>query len=361
MLTTINEKQEANLDQFEVLVEGPKIDFISATIAIPGAAILTNVSSYKGSFSPEDMQEAEEEFQQGVISNALSIREAEEYAVDAYNHPKTKANKSKHRYKINIAITAPNGVPVLVQVCPKYNKLVNKGFIRLEFNPSKLGKTGIAWLYDFILDELFLHQVSALQFFAYCHVTRIDLCVELLGQDLNNLYVVPPPKIRGKRKQYLSADGKLETIYYNIHTKRNSDLYFYNRRQNQLDKGEDPEFGEIAHTRVEKRYDMKNSKSGMFGLKNLKNPFADIKLYNLGDVAPYGFDEAEWEILKEAIKGLGHKKVESLLTEQQRYALLDHLGNEGSAFWYPETVWSGWEDCLDASGLLCYGDNSFHE
>ena len=149
-------------------------------------------------------------------------------------------------------------------------------YLRLEWNPNRLGKEGHEQLQD-MLEAMSPGLTGAL--LAEGRATRLDVCLDLKGLESKDLLV---KATYAKTHRTVFADGKMESRYFNKSTARNQ-LRAYDKRE-QLAVAGEPWFRMEAV--------LKGSNRKLSALPALSQPLERFKVWrvpaDIEDVAPWG-------------------------------------------------------------------------
>ena len=265
-----------------------------------------------------------------------------------------KSGAVSYRASVNL-IVPPGDAHVLIQAGPKKKGITHA--LRLEFNPSRLGKPGIAFLKkqieSLVSGPLVSDDLSFDDIIAKGTVTRVDIAVDVVGIRVDKLDVRFLGD--GKSHWYYSNKGQPETGYYGIKQnkkKQNSPAPWitYNKRQEIKDKG--PEggkqlYGGLSHTRIEFHA---MQKKPFAKLGTLANPFDTISLAY--PQAPKGMKPYAWAFFLDACQRRGSEAALELLPGgalRKRYR--QALDKAHADFWKPAKIWASWPNSLVKSGL----------
>ena len=265
-----------------------------------------------------------------------------------------KSGAVSYRASVNL-IVPPGDAQVLIQAGPKKKGITHA--LRLEFNPSRLGKPGIAFLKtqieSLVTGPLVSDDLSFDDIIAKGTVTRVDIAVDVVGIRVDKLDVRFLGD--GKSHWYYSNKGQPETGYYGIKQnkkKQNSPAPWitYNKRQETKDKG--PEggkqlYGGLSHTRIEFHAIQKKP---FVKLGTLANPFGTISLAY--PQAPKGIKPYAWAFFLDACQRRGREVALELLPEgalRKRYR--QALDKAHAAFWKPDRIWASWHNSIAKTGL----------
>ena len=252
------------------------------------------------------------------------------------------------QYKASVKLVVPpDGEEVLVQAGPKKPGLAHD--LRLEFNPSRLGPAGTA----FLKKQLEAVLVDALDFshvVATGTVTRLDIAVDVVGIRISDLDVRFLGE--GKSHWYYSSIGQPETGYLGIKkSDKNAPWTAYNKRKQLKDTssgGGEQLYGGLSHTRFEYHA---LPKKPVTDLKSVPNPFMQISVAH--PIAPKGIKPYAWQFFLDACQRRGYEEALSLLPGgglKKRYSKAMEAAH--ATFWRPNTIWAAWEEALSKSGLI---------
>ena len=255
-------------------------------------------------------------------------------------------------YKASVNLNAPPGdAQVLIQAGPKKPGVTHG--LRLEFNPRRLGKLGIAFLKS-QLESLVLDGLNFAKIIAEGTVTKLDIAVDLVGIRVDQLDVRFSGG--GKSQWYHSEKGQAETGYFGIKqkktTKQNLPAPFvsYNKRKEIKDKGTEGGkqlYGGLSHTRIE----FHATPGKPFPkLAKLANPFNTISLAY--PQAPNGIKPYAWAFFLDSCQRRGREAALDLLPAGQlRKRYRKALDKAHDTFWKPDQIWACWIESLLKSEL----------
>jgi hypothetical protein len=221
--------------------------------------------------------------------------------------------------------------------------------LRLEFNPTALGKPGIAFLKT-QLEALVMNGLSFKDIIANGKVTRVDIAVDIVGVHLADLLV--KTMTGGKQHWYLSDEGKPETGYLAIkQSDKNAKWTAYNKRQQLKDSPNPPAtqaYGGLSRTRIEYRA---TPMKAFPALGSLKNPFTEISLAYPN--APKGVKPYAWTFFIDSCVRRGQAAALAMLPDGKlRNSYQKSLDAAHASFWRPGKIWEAWPDALHNSGVV---------
>jgi len=153
-------------------------------------------------------------------------------------------NSKAGRYKNNYQFTIYKGNTIEVSLYPINTK---HNFLRIEYNPNKLGRNGRIKLRKFLIKLLGFDKVKEIYFEA--RITRLDLTLDVYG--LKSDYYIQKPKVQ-KSAIYSNADGSISS---QILGSDNSPcrITMYDKVVEQATKGKKAKSSSTNYQRVEVR------------------------------------------------------------------------------------------------------------
>lgn len=322
---TASNKTDLPENQIAYLVELPTTDIV--TVTRPIIDKLTFVCSF---------------FDKDAAS---VLKEALLDAVKEDNGPYKsvpKAGVGQKRYKVNVHLRhAASNQAILIQVDPGSPKIA---FARFEFNPVKLGPPGMAFFRE-ELSNLLMHQIPWSQFVKQARVTRIDLACDLVNVSVDSLAL--STSVLGKNHIYFGMKGALETAYLAVKKGKSGKLIAYNKKRQLTDTKQNPQFGDLAHTRIETRV---TTKYAMDQLAKLDNPFAKIDIRYLSPTAK-GVPDHAWAHFTDAIRYRGVTAALAPVPLWLRPTYKAGLDAMAAPLWRPIDIWSTWSSVLEAANI----------
>ena len=159
-------------------------------------------------------------------------------------------------YKIDLWLKPSAGsAPIRIQAAPKK---VGYALLRVDMNPCHMDEEGFSCLWDFVGQCFTLPggSVSKDSFLSACRISSAEVSVDILGLRPNESEikrVVGGLPKKGKSHTYKSHSGRTETIYPSAKAGKQNNEYLYDKRQELIDQGKMPVFGDVLHTRFEAR------------------------------------------------------------------------------------------------------------
>jgi len=251
----------------------------------------------------------------------------------------------KGSYKFAINCTEPTTKQkVLIQADPTSSTA--KNFLRLEFNPSKLGPIGLNVFKDRLL-EITTGAVTWSDVISAGTVSKIDVAADLLNVQTSTLVFIC--NVPGKNHVYYGLDGKIETAYLGVKKGKSSRQYVYDKLQEQVDTETTATFDGVHHARAEMVH------GGGIKLTNLAklkaNLFERIEVIHPGP-APTGTDPILWELFLDSCRQRGINAALALLDDELAGKFKSQLKIANVNSWKPKELWDRWGNTVAKSGLL---------
>ena len=224
----------------------------------------------------------------------------------------------------------------LLQIGPK-NKNGKNPFIRIEFNPNKLGSHGVLTLFSdltsFIPD-------SYEYLWKHAKVTRIDIAVDLHGKKVGEVRFLNK---WGTTERIIGTGGEIETIYVGKSTSSQTKIY------NKAKEAKLPH--DVVITRVERSI---RTQLPLKNLIKLPNKFQHLALADVLPAKPANVETHIWEMFSDSVEKRGPASALNLLPKPLRKVVVAHLKVTACDFWNPTEIWSHWpatvQPILDAVG-----------
>lgn len=198
----------------------------------------------------------------------------DEIIMDAHKIDKafTSVSANNKLYKCNTKWTdEKSGGHVLIQSNPK----TGKNYLRFELNPHRLGPDCMSRFKELLETDITLGNVSYAKALETGRITRADITVDMIN--ITHPELINVGKKKGKTILYLGLEAQeVETTYLDKPKSKASHKIVYNKLQEQIDKGNDPTYEGVIHTRVEYQH-----KGAPFkNLHNIHNPFKKLQVIN---------------------------------------------------------------------------------
>lgn len=252
-------------------------------------------------------------------------------------------------YKTGLRVDLGDGSVATFGFDPRIPKNAS---VRLEFNPLKLTPLGVktlmrAWkLIEFDNVPLAAHLTSA-------RVTRCDIAIDVLNMRLADLFVFHPDV--WKVWICTSMDQGAQTLnFYKLKKnqspfldpKKRSNVVVYDKKAEREAFGVTPEFGSLAHTRVE----FQLNKTALF--KNLINtpcPANDWKFCRT--IAPQTpIAPNRWRMFLDSARFRGFAEAERLLEPDEQQHFKEAVGNPNKQLtpFIDNGIWKYWSVACEA-------------
>lgn len=227
--------------------------------------------------------------------------------------------------------------------------------VRMEFNPSRLSPAGLKGLFA-AWNLIEGKNIPLAAHLASARVSRCDVALDVLNLKLADLFVHCP----AVWKVWICSsmtDGVQTINFYKgamnqspfLDPKKRANVVVYDKREERLAMGEAPEFGSLAHTRIEFHL---NKTSYFKNLANTQYPAKDwVFCRTVLDEPPLKANR--WKTFLDSARFRGYAAAEALLDEDEKAALdLAHL-NPASQFQdlFDKSVWKHWPDAVGVPAL----------
>lgn len=236
-------------------------------------------------------------------------------------------------YRINMRIwNNEKTQSALVQADPKNPK---NSFLRVEFNPEKLGKDGLLRLKS----DLSTCTPLGWEHFLLGRVTRIDAALDVEGASLAALHVMSKHAVMATS---FKRSGKLQCLYLGApNSAKRVRIYDKKAQLNLLKSAQ-------AITRFEPII-----KGGfpLNAIAALSNPFESVKVleHPLDDAV---LDHPLGQLFAAAVREMQLASAVCMLPKDLRGVFRDLLKDKAAAWWSPEEFWKEWPKVVANSGLL---------
>jgi hypothetical protein len=206
---------------------------------------------------------------------------------------------------------------------------------RFEFNPRKLGESGI--------DELRAIAVILMNggweyVVKHGRITRIDIAVDIPNTRPENYAILPQ---QGLTSQKWAVNGKLQTFV--LGTKKGNQTILYNKKAKRLSQGK--KWSGKAAVRIERR--LRNpSPYKLSLLHKLLNPFLAAKLLKMPGPPAWEKKPWMWSLFTDSVSVRGLPAALKILPAERRTAYRKHLAQCAHELWTPDQIWAKWPACL---------------
>jgi hypothetical protein len=243
------------------------------------------------------------------LKNTLIIKINDRCFYEPYNR-KVYSNKKQGRYKNNYQFTIHGENKIELSIYP-INK--NHNFLRVEYNPTKLGKEGRVKLREFLIKLLGLEVVKTIYFKTV--ITRVDLTLDVFDME-PNLYLYK----RRIKESEIFFDGNGDNISSQILGSNTSNcrVTMYNKN---LEQGKKTEVNN--YQRIEVR--LRNLKTSIAGMKEC----GDVLLRHIKELeffhADFLTDSYFSEDFKRKVRKEGVNSGINSLSDNQKRCCRRHL------------------------------------
>ena len=224
----------------------------------------------------------------------------------------------------------------LLQIGPKIPNGKNP-FMRIEFNPNKLGPDGMLMLATYLTCFM---DTGLEYFWDYGKVTRVDVAVDLHGVTVGQVRFL---NNWGTSERIMGTGGEIETIYMGKSTSDQTKIY---------NKGKQAKLSSnFVITRVERSI---RTQVQFKKLIKMPNKLAHLALADVLPAKPKNVENYIWELFSDSVEKRGPASALNLLPKPLRKTVVAHLKSTACDFWKPAQIWSDWpsavQQIIDAIG-----------
>jgi len=332
-------------DNQTVSVSRPFIDRIALIGVIP-ASVYGHTVDKDGEATAEGPKQIAALFKEAIRDQACGLKKPKN---GKSSFAKGSPKPGEKLAYIKVGLRRAN-VDVRLQPMWGPNKTILDWRLRLEWNPRKAGREGFERLWQFLAGYLLFEAEGANEWFRRAEVTRLDISVDLIGARRTDLFTVMP-----LQKKVIShgrwATG-LETITHRATDgpKGKAGLIVYDKRQERIDAGKLPKFGDLPHQRIERRLAFTGGSGPVVSqLHREDNRLADVTVRYMRNL-PEGPSRFDQQIVAGAALWLGWKELSKSLKGPLSPAWKTLRTRDGF-FWNAAKLWESWPDAVDEAGL----------
>lgn len=249
-----------------------------------------------------------------------------------------KFASGKQLYKASVQLTAQSGERAYLQVGPKSPKIVGHS-LRLEFNPAKLGPSGIEFLAS-VIENLVPNGLTFAKILAHGRITRVDLAIDVVGIKPDQLYV---SSSAGGTSHFYVNESEMQSVYVGMKKtvkNKNCPVVLYNKRKQSKEAGGNAPYGGASCSRIERR--LKPGKGILDLIFSKGNPFSEISAC-FPIKAPAGIKSFDWKFFICACICWGEERaLDQVTCEKRKYKYEAALQKARGDFWNPEKLWNSW-------------------
>ncbi|MBK0399065.1 hypothetical protein H0I76_07680 [Limibaculum sp. M0105] len=265
----------------------------------------------------------------GAIWNVVKVQEELGYVKKTY---------SKNGYSYNAFLSLDvSKEPALLSLYPNKKEY---SFVRLEFNPAKMGKDGV--------EELLLAHMEYIlpggpeQLFQSARVSRLDIAIDLLGIGIKNTLFYSNYAVRSG---FYKRNGYLETLYLGS-PKSNRQTRIYDKKK-EMAKNEIQSESSVPMTRIER---VVKHGGPLKELASWEDPFGTLQLCMLSD-APPSIAPWLWRMFCSAANQTTPQATLAQLPPAKKTAFKAAMQQAAPHWWSTEEIWEEWPNTLGAAGL----------
>lgn len=254
-------------------------------------------------------------------------------------------------YDVNLLFRpCPNSKPVLIQIRPKKPA---HSFMRFDMNPNQISKKGMDAFWK-LVDEnlLLLPGVTSLgreDFLIWSKINQLEVAIDILGlrpsdaEVKSNTNNKPVPQ---KSQVYKSKTGRIQTIYAKLKKGSNTE-YLYDKRQERIDCGAEPIYGDFLHS----RYEFRVNKTTFYKMAKITNRCGRVSIRSLDYVKFSKMKYTQHLFIRYALNRTLEKALEVIPVKHQP-SYKAAYETTMRKIWDPKKIWSYWPETLKNSNLI---------
>ncbi|MCC5995845.1 MAG: hypothetical protein JJU18_05690 [Oceanicaulis sp.] len=226
--------------------------------------------------------------------------------------------------------------------------------VRLEFNPSKLTETSIQRLQD-AWENIEGGNIPLAAHLTSANVTRCDVAIDLLNLKLADLFVYCPDV--WKVWMCSTMEGGVQTLnFYKVKKnspfadpKKRACVMVYDKKAERESFGAEPEFGQLAHTRIELQIDKNSPLKNLPKTKFPANEWVFSRIIvNAPPICP-----TRWLHFLDSARFRGFVAAENMLDASDK-AALDEAGAEPTSHFknlVDKSIWTHWPGAVGSPAV----------
>ena len=242
-------------------------------------------------------------------------------------------------YKLNIMVPLQSTTErVLFSWDPVIKK---RPYLRIEFNPSKLGPKGIKYLFNEEIDLLL--EYGTPEFHDKAKISRIDIAFDLLGVSIQDLSVFSDQAVRSAKFERF---GALESIYLGKSSSQ-AQTRIYDKVAEMIAKGLIVESDQPI-TRIER---VVRNAGYLKNLDKMKNHFSTLQFASMGGTSN-GIPAHVWEMFVSHTQRHTTQAVLAQMPKSERAKFKAALKANEPIWWDTADIWKQWPALVDHLGLI---------
>lgn len=257
-------------------------------------------------------------------------------------HLRKQRNKHGSRYNLNYMIYDDIKYLGFLSLEPRQS---NVRFMRLDFNPSKIGHTACKIVAQTMRC---LIGADATEIIRQSNITRVDIAVDLYGIDINDMLYFSSRPIDSSSWGKMFKHGK--EVHYRLESQYigsiKSDLYFkaYDKRAERITKSRGKDVPHKSITRVEAHIKPRITKldggKTSLQLNNLELMVNPLNKLSITGIPVPGADDGSFALFVLASQHAGAQTALALIKNPKKRALYrKHLLGQAVSCWTPEEYW----------------------
>jgi len=342
-----------------VAVLKPRIDTIAFTIKAEAAFGYLLAKKPTSNIASEKVyKDYWSDFAKNLSSIALDETEPD---VEWY---KGKSKISK--YRKSVFINVGESKRVLLSTDPATKQLSP---LRIEFSALNFGAGELQTLQDIWLG-LDLGHIPFELLWKDAKITRLDIALDILNLHISDLFVFKSNAGKSWIASDLSTGMQTQQFYKSASStgspyltpNKRADLLLYDKRAQQQGMGQDPQYGDTPHIRLEAC--VKSTTQKLSNLKSLKYPFSKWDFRHPVKLSD-PFDDWIWRLLFDSVRVRGWAEAKKLIpAEYWKQVEGDLQAFTKNTLIRKEKIWKYWPEALSSSvvgTLISWAGQPFDE
>jgi hypothetical protein len=249
----------------------------------------------------------------------------------------------RNGYSLSLRLL-PHHLPssVVISLLPK---MPSRPFMRIEFNPSKMGKDSIFDLYHGELALLLCGGLPELH--EKARISRIDYALDIVGVDLQELLLASSYSVRSMK---YDRHGRMETLYLG-NPKSATQTRIYDKVAQSKNSGEAMSTSTTPITRVER---VLRNAGLLRNIHKLKNPFSTLVVGATNQVNS-NIPSHQWRMFWSYVREHTAQAALAILPPSERKKFLYEIKHSNPTWWNAEIIWSEWPGLVNSLGITNFG------
>lgn len=226
-----------------------------------------------------------------------------------------------------------------------HHKTASGPFMRIEFNPSKLGTESIFELYHGELAMLLCGGLPELH--EKARISRIDYAFDIVGVDLQDLLVTSSYSVRSMK---YDRHGRMQTLYLGS-PKSKTQTRIYDKVAQATNSGEVMLPSTTPITRVER---VLRNAGLLRNIHKLKNPLSTL-VVGATNQNNLNIPSHQWRMFWSYAREHNAQAALAILPLSERKKFVDEIKHSNPTWWNAENIWSEWPSLVNSLGITNFG------